>query len=251
MDNNKLLKAIAVDDEKDSLDTLSWELSRSCPEVELIHKLSDELVAKELIPKADFDILFMDIHLQKMSGLELIQSLQPLDCHVIFITAYDEYAIKAFELDAIHYLLKPINSVKLRSAIDRILDKINEAEQISMENLLKAFEQSKHKHDKIPFSVQTGIEFIDPKDITHVKGENNYSILYLISGNKLVISKTLGIIEKLLSDYGFVRIHKSYLLNLKHIIRYVKADGGYIEVEGGHQLSVSRSNRSSIKELFK
>ncbi|NNF32507.1 MAG: response regulator, partial [Saprospiraceae bacterium] len=99
------LKAIAVDDEQHCLDTLVWELSRSCPEVEVICQITEEDVARERIPQEDIDILFMDIHLQASNGVNLVKELQPLDCAVIFITTYDQYAIEAFEVAAVHYLL--------------------------------------------------------------------------------------------------------------------------------------------------
>jgi two-component system LytT family response regulator len=244
------LKAIAVDDEQHCLDTLIWELSRSCPEVEVVDQFTDENIAKERIPKEDIDILFMDIHLQSSSGLNLVKELQPLECDVIFVTAYDQYAIKAFEVDAANYLLKPITSKNLRSAIDRIIEKRKETEQITIDRILTALGESKTLQQRIPFSVQSGIEFVIPNEIIYVSGENNYSVLHFENGKKLMVSKTLSAVEKMLANHTFLRIHKSYLLNLQHIVRYVKADGGYIEVAGGAQLAVSRAKRSTINQLF-
>lgn len=244
------LKAIAVDDEQHCIETLIWELSRNCPEVEIIGTANDAETAKEIIAKADVDILFMDIHLQSTSGLTLVKELQPLDCQVIFVTAYDQYAIEAFEVEALHYLLKPINCDQLRSAIDRIIDQRKANQKISIDRIVTALSKTQQEHQRIPFNVQSGIEFILPDDIIYVKGENNYSVLHFISGKKLVLSKTLSKIEEILSKFSFMRIHKSYLLNIKHIVRYTKADGGYIEVLGGDRLSVSRSRRATINELF-
>ena len=244
------LKAIAVDDEQHCIETLTWELSRNCPEVEIIATANDAETAKEIIGKTDIDILFMDIHLQSTSGLTLVKELQPLDCQVIFVTAYDQYAIEAFEVEALHYLLKPINRNQLRSAIDRIIDQRKESQKVSIERILSALANTKQDHQRIPFSVQSGIEFVIPDEIIYVKGENNYSVLHFTSGKKLMVSKTLSTVESMLSKFTFLRIHKSYLLNLKHIVRYVKTDGGYIEVLGGDQLSVSRAKRATINELF-
>ncbi len=244
------LKAIAVDDEKHCLETLTWELSRNCPEVEIIATANDAETAREIIAKSDIDILFMDIHLQSTSGLTLVKELQPLDCQVIFVTAYDQYAIEAFEVEALHYLLKPINRNQLRSAIDRIIDQRKNNQKVSIERILTALSETQQNHQRIPFSVQSGIEFVLPDEIIYVKGENNYSVLHFTTGKKLMVSKTLSSVESILSKYTFLRIHKSYLLNLRHIVRYVKVDGGYIVVQGGAQLSVSRTKRSTINELF-
>jgi two-component system LytT family response regulator len=245
------LKAMAVDDEHHCLETLKWELSRACPEVELIQTLSDADEAKKILPNVDIDLLFMDIHLQSTSGLNVIKELQPVDFDVIFVTAYDEYAIEAFETDALHYLLKPINKDRLRAAIDKVVHHRQEREKKTAEHLLKLLSSSNKGMDKIPFNVHSGIEFILPDDITYISGENNYSILHFGNGKKLVVSKTLSKVEEKLSDYAFLRIHKSYLINLKHIIRYVKSDGGYIEVTGGSKLAVSRSKKASLNDLFR
>lgn len=249
MSENRL-KAIAIDDEQHAIEILKWELSRNCPEVEVIASACDEAEAKDIISKTDFDILFMDIHLQSTSGLTIVKELQPLDCHVIFVTAYDQYAIKAFELEALHYLLKPINSDQLRAAIDRILDLRKKEQKISMDRIMTALSKTQQEHQRIPFNVQHGIEFILPAEIIYIKGENNYSVFHFISGEKLMVSKTLKWVEDTLSNYSFLRIHKSYIINLQHIVRYIKQDGGYIEMKGGAQLSVSRARRSSINELF-
>ncbi len=244
------LKAIAVDDEQHCLDTLIWELSRSCPEVEVIHQIKNEAEVRDLIPKSDIDVLFMDIHLKASSGVELVKELQPLDCQVVFVTAYDEYALEAFEVAAVHYLLKPINATKLRAAIDRIIEKRKESDKTTIDKIIKALSESQLNHQRIPFNVHSGIEFVVPDEIVYVSGENNYSVLHFTNGKKLMISKTLSAVEEVVSNHTFLRIHKSYLLNLRHMVRYVKSDGGYIEVVGGDQLAVSRTKRATINELF-
>jgi len=244
------LKAIAVDDEKHSLETLVWELSRNCPEVEVVSQLSKEEDVRKIVPVADIDLLFMDIHLQKESGIELVKDISPLDCDVIFVTAYDQYAIQAFEVAATHYLLKPINGPKLRTAIDRVLEKRSEVDKGNIDRILEVLSKTNMVEQRVPFNVQSGIEFIVPENIVYVSGENNYSVLHFKDGSKLMVSKTLSAVENMLANYTFLRIHKSFLLNLRHIVRYVKADGGHIEVIGGDQLSVSRTKRSTISKLF-
>ena len=123
------IKAIAIDDEQHCLDTLVWELGRFCPEVEVIHCIKEEKEAKKIIPNAEVDLLFMDIHLQTCSGIELIRNMQPLDCHIIFITAYDQYAIEAFKVAAVDYLLKPVSGEKLKMALERYINRKNSIDQ--------------------------------------------------------------------------------------------------------------------------
>jgi two-component system LytT family response regulator len=246
------LKAIAVDDELHCLETLLWELKRNCPEVEVIGQYQDAEQAYEVLKKADIDILFLDINLQSTSGIELLNRLMPVDYHVVFVTAYDEYAIQAFDLAATHYLLKPVNGKKLKSAIDRIKDAYASViDQDAIEKLMESIRFEMGSVRKVPFSVQSGIEFISPDDIIYIEGENNYSILHLSGNKKLVVSKTLGHTEEVLNGYSFIRIHKSYLINLKYIKRYVKTDGGYVELENGVKLSVSRMRKLALNDLFK
>ena len=199
----EILKAIAVDDEQHCIDTLLWELERNCPQVEVQASYKDADEAYEVLKTADIDVLFLDIHLQSTSGIELLNRLLPVEYHVIFITAYDEYAIQAFDLEATHYLLKPINGKKLKTAIERI-EKLNEIsfDQKTMDRMLRSIKSEIGGIKRIPFSVQSGVEFIDPADILYVQGENNYSILHMNGSKKLVVSKTLSHTEEVLKDHS-------------------------------------------------
>jgi two-component system LytT family response regulator len=249
--SNGKMKAIAVDDEQHCLDTLLWELGRHCPEVEVIAKYKDPEKAYAALKDADIQILFLDIHLQSTSGIELLQRLMPVDYHVIFVTAYDEYALQAFDMAATHYLLKPINGKKLRSALDRIISSPPIPSHEKIESLIASLKKELNKFNKVPFPVQSGVEFIDPDSIVYVEGDNNYSILHFRDNTKLVISKTLSHTEKVLEEFSFLRIHKSSLINLKYIKKYHKSDGGFVEMDGGKQLPVGKTKRLFLKELFK
>ena len=246
------IKAIAVDDEQHCLDTLKWELERHCPEVEIVQMVRSGVEALKVIPQVNFDVLFLDIHLQTMTGLDLLEQLMPVNFDVVFVTAYDEYAIKAFDLAATHYLLKPVNGQKLRSAMDRIHQDNGEYLAPSViTDLIDSIRSSMQDVKKVPFSVQSGVEFLDPKDIMYVEGDNNYSTLHLSNGKKLLVSKTLAHSENLLTSHSFVRIHKSYLINLRYLKRYVRQDGGYVVLENGQKLAVSRMRKQVLNALFK
>jgi two-component system LytT family response regulator len=246
------IKAIAVDDEQHCIDTLRWELERHCPQVELINTFLKGEEALEVLQQLEFDILFLDIHLQTMTGLDLLEQLMPVDFEVVFVTAYDEYAVKAFDLAATHYLLKPINGIKLKAAVDRMQgEHIDVLSPEAMTSLISSIKSSMNNLNRVPFSVLSGVEFINPEDIIYVEGENNYSILHLTNRKNLVVSKTLAHTEKLLTEFSFVRIHKSYLVNLRYLKRYVKQDGGYVVLENGKQLAVSRMRKHILNALFK
>jgi len=155
MSSTLKLKAIAVDDEQHCLNTLEWELNRHCPEVELIAQYKDPEEAYRALQEADISILFLDIHLQSTSGIELLQRLLPVDYHVIFVTAYDEYALQAFDMAATHYLLKPVNGKKLRAALDRILNSPPIQSQEKIESLILSLKKDLNRFNKVPFAVQS------------------------------------------------------------------------------------------------
>lgn len=188
MNSMPKLKAIAVDDEQHCLNTLSWELNRHCPEVELVAQYKDPEEAYLALKDAEISILFLDIHLQSTSGIELLQRLLPVDYHVIFVTAYDEYALQAFDMAATHYLLKPVNGKKLRAALDRILNSPPILGHEKIESLILSLKKDLNRFNKVPFAVQSGVEFIDPESIVYVEGDNNYSILYFKDETKLVVN---------------------------------------------------------------
>lgn len=244
------LRAIAVDDENHCLTTLEFELGRSCPDVQLIKKIQDSEEAYEVLRTEEFDLLFLDIHLQATSGIELLERLMPVDFDVIFVTAYDEYAIKAFDLSAMHYLLKPVNRNKLRSAVDKVIEKRKKIDKFQYEQMLKALRDDLSQSKKVGIPVQDGIEFIDPSELLYIKADSNYSTFYFKDGRKLIVSKTLKTIEESYLSSGFVRIHKSHLVNVSELSKYIKNDGGYVVLSNGERLSVSRNKRQILNDLF-
>ncbi|GLR16139.1 LytR/AlgR family response regulator transcription factor [Portibacter lacus] len=246
----ELIRAIAVDDENHCLKTLEFELSRSCPDVELVRKIQDSEEAFEVLKTEEFDLLFLDIHLQATSGIELLERLMPVDFEVIFVTAYDEYAIKAFDLSAMHYLLKPVNRNKLRMAVDKVVEKRKKIDVQQYDQMLRALRDDLSQSKKIGIPVQDGVEFIDPSDILYIKADSNYSTFHFKDGRKLMVSKTLKTIEESYLKSGFIRIHKSHLVNISELSKYFKNDGGYVILSNGERLSVSRNKRQILNDLF-
>jgi len=244
------ITAIAVDDELHSLKTLSYELERICPEVELIHMIQNPDDAFKIIQETEFDLLFLDIHLQTTNGIDLLERLMPVDFDVIFVTAYDEYAIKAFDLSAMHYLLKPINKNKLRIAIEKVKQKKYKNSEIQYVDMVEALRNEISGSHKVAIPVHDGIEFINPETIIYVKADSNYSTLYFSNGKKLTVSKTLKTVEQSYLTSGFIRIHKSHIINIKELNKYVKNDGGYVVMSDGTKLEVSRSKRQVLNDLY-
>jgi len=248
----KKIRAIAVDDEQHCLDTLSFELERFCPEVELFETIKDASKAFDILNKTDADLVFLDINLQSTNGIDLLERLMPVDFDVIFATAYDEYAIQAFDLSAMHYLLKPINGKKLKQAIQRIHQK-REAENDSMpfQEMLSVVKNELNKANKVALPVQDGVEFIDPRKILYIIGDSNYSSLFFLDGKKILVSKTLKYLEEEILPSHFIRIHKSHIININELSKYVKTDGGYVIMSNNEKLAVSRHRKKVMNELFR
>lgn len=248
----KTIRAIAVDDEQHCLDTLLFELKRYCPEVDLVQTIKNGYDAYNLLKESDVDLVFLDIHLQSTSGIALLERLMPVDFDVIFVTAYDEYAIKAFDLSAMHYLLKPVNGKKLKSAVDKI--HLKRDAKNGNEHFKEMFDSIKNElihANKLALPVQDGIEFIDPKDILYIKGDSNYSTFHFHDGLKTIVSKTLKSLEEGFLPSEFIRIHKSHIINVNELKKYVKNDGGYVIMSDGKKLGVSRYRKQVMNELFR
>jgi two-component system LytT family response regulator len=244
--------AACLDDEQHCIDTLKWELERHCPEIDLIFAANDPEDFTKQLKEQQIDLLFLDIHLKSTNGIDFLKSISPTDFKVIFVTAFDNYAVQAFELHAQNYLLKPIAGSKLKAAIQKVKENLNNGiDHLKLKEIATELKQEIRNIKKIPFAIQSGIEFIDPMQIMYVEGDSNYSKLHFQDETKLMVSKTLSHIENTLQEYSFLRIHKSYLINLSYIKRYNKVDGGYVELINGKQLSVSRSKRIILNELFK
>ena len=246
------IKAIAIDDEQHCLDTLIYELERHCPQVQIINQITDPVLAKTTLENAEVDLVFLDVNLQSTTGIKLLEELMPVDFEVIFVTAYDEYALKAFDLSAAHYLMKPVNGIKLKKAIEKVERLISkEQPKEDLELILKNIQEELNKSEKIALNVQDGIEFIDPTEIIYIEGDSNYSSIFLQDGKKIVVSKTLKYLEESILSSSFFRIHKSYIINLNKMKKFVKTDGGYVIMENDDTVPVSRQKKNILNQIFK
>ncbi len=244
------IKAIIVDDEKHASETLKWELNRSCPEIQIMAAYNNPEKAVSEIRKLDPDILFLDVEMPKMSGFDLLQQFDKPSFAVIFTTAYDQFALKAIKHSAIDYLLKPVEKEELKGAIDKYKQSKNKLLSGEQLDLLFSKVNAGDKLDRIALPTSDGLIFIKPEKIMRCESESNYTTVYFSDGKKHVISKTLKDIEELLNGHGFMRIHHSHLVNLSHITRYVKSDGGYVVLDDESHISVSRSRKVELLGLF-
>lgn len=244
------MRAILVDDEKNNRENLLWMLSRYCPSVDIISSCASVLDARQAIMKLQPELLFLDIQMADGSGFSLLESLQEPTFEVIFVTAYDNYAIQAIKFSALDYLLKPLDPLELIKSVEKAEAIIHRKQNnVRMANLLKN-EHCSDKHKKIALSVADKIEFIEIFSIMRCEAEDNYTTLYLKSGEKIIASRTLKEFDELLTPYNFLRVHQSHLINLDEVKSFVKADGGYIRMKDGSSVSISRQRRNQVLDIL-
>lgn len=241
------MKAIILDDEVHCIKALKM-MCKKYTDVQVVQSYSDSVTAMKEIRNIEADILFLDIEMPFINGFEFLQLFEIYPWKIIFTTAYDEYAVKAFKVRAVDYLLKPISKDDLLSAInlcsevskDQIQDRIS----TTVNNELYS------RINKIVIPSLSGLELIVAQDIYYLKSDSNYTILKKSDGSQILVSKTLKSFENSLRGLGFLRIHNSYIVNLNAIKRYVKGDGGYVVMENEDHINVSRSRKDELLKLI-
>ena len=244
------MKVVLVDDEKHCLETLSWQLQRYCPQVEILAACSTAAAAIKIIQKEPVDLVFLDIEMPHMNGFEMLEALQPITFEIIFTTAYDMFAVKAFKFSAVDYLLKPIDKEELLQAMNKYKTRGTKLRPEQLNILFQSLNQKSGPVQRVALPTMEGLEFIEAEDIIHCQSESNYTHIFLAGDTKLLISKTLKETEELLKDHNFMRIHHSHLINLNHVRKYVKGDGGYVIMSNDDAVNVSRSRKELLLRAF-
>jgi two-component system LytT family response regulator len=238
--------AIIIDDETKGRIALKQKLQDYCPEVELLGEAANGFEGLSLIDKQHPDIVFLDIEMPMMSGFEMLQRIENKNFHLIFTTAYDQYAIKAIKYAAFDYLLKPIDIEELKATIAKIKEPGNEQIKKQVEFLYDNIKHPQKKLNKLVVPSLEGLTFFDINDIVHLEASSNYTYIFLNDKTKITASKTLKEIEELLPPDIFFRTHHSHLINLNYIKRYIKGDGGQIEMQNGDIVDVSRRKKEEF-----
>ncbi len=242
------LKAILVDDEKNAREILRNYLTKYCQNITIVGEAENINDALKLIEKQSIDLVFLDVEMPYGNAFDFIDQLKNLDFEIVFVTAYDHYAIDALNNHAAFYLTKPISIDNLIKAVDYVTD-IKEKENALQNKVL--IPKIKSVTGKISIPTQNGFEVLEMQSIIYAKADDNYTLLFLENNTKKLVSKTLKYFEDALSDNGFARIHKSYLVNVNCIRKYNKGKGGTIELSNGKELSVSAAKKSKLLAYFK
>lgn len=241
-----MIKAIIVDDEPNCCEILATLLERYCPQVKVADICYSGKTALTAIIETNPDIVFLDIEMPHMNGFELLEKLQSVNFKLIFTTSYDQYAIKAIRFSALDYLLKPIDREELQNAVKKAMLSIDQPIPQQFEVLMQKINKTGNGGQKIALPTMEGLLMIAIDSIISCASERNYSILYLKEKKKIVISRPLKEMEELLEDHSFLRVHHSYMVNLKEISKYIRGEGGYLIMSDGSNVDISRSKKEIL-----
>lgn len=239
------MKAVLVEDEKHSRETLRNLIEEFCKDVTVVGAAESVEEAVQLIRSVNPDLVFLDIELQTGSGFDVLSKLSDMSFDVIFTTAYEHYAIRAIKFSSLDYLLKPIDVEELQQAINKAHTKKNAAYQKQQLDTLLANMAGKQMK-RICLATADRLEFVSVDDICLCEASGSYTNVYLKGGRKIMVSKHLKEYETLLTDEQFMRVHNSYLVNLKEVKQYVKSEGGYLLMNDDMQVSISPKKRDEF-----
>lgn len=247
-----MITAVIIEDEINGLNNLKNLLNEHCEEVEVIGEAGSVAQGVTLFsdPNIKPDVAFLDISLPDGLIFQLLNQIRPIDFDIIFVTAYQEYAIKACEYSSIGYIVKPIDPDMLREAVSRIKPR-QSSQTDGRLDIFNNYYNNPNAFTKMSISALDGIYFVNIKDIVRFEAEDNYTHIYLNSGERITASKTIKAYEDMLLPFNFYRVHKRHVINLNYMRKFVKGDGGYLVMDDDIKIEVSRRRRPAFMEQMR
>lgn len=251
------MKAILVDDEPDGIRTLKKLLELNCPEIEIAATCFNVSSAKEKLEEMKPDLVFLDICMPGKSGLDMLSELSERNFEVIFVTAHNQYMLQALQFSAVDYLMKPVDEDRLVEAVQRVKKRMTqERDPGQAETLLHNINKAGSPMEmRLCLPTLKGFTVVKLEEIVYCEAQRSYTIFRLVNNRTIMISKPLFDYDKLLADTIFLRIHKSFLINLLHVKEYVRGEGGTVVMSNGMEIEVSRRKKelflAKVKEYFK
>lgn len=243
-------KAIIIDDEAKGRFALKEKIKNYCHGVQVVAEAANGKEGLAAIEMHHPQIIFLDIEMPGMSGFEMLNKLPDKNFHIIFTTAYNQYAIKAIKYAAFDYLLKPIDIEELKEAIEKISELQSNQTKNQLELLQHNISHPKNQLNKLAIPTMEGLVFYNIQDIVYLEAQSNYTNIYFANQTKMIASKTLKEFEELLPEDIFFRPHHSYIINLGCIKRYIKGDGGQVELQNGAYIDVSRRKKDEFLKII-
>lgn len=244
-----MIKAILIDDERDGLEDLQESIDKYCKEISVLGAYTNPTEALNAIVRLSPDLVFLDVQMPGMSGFELLERLAPVSFQVIFVSAFDRYAIKAIRFSALDYLLKPVDVDELMRAVARAKERKPE-NTFSIQSALHNASSRPGHIGQVAVPSAEGIDFFQTKDIIYCKADGCYTTIYLTGKQAKLVTRVLKDFEDFLSESGFLRVHNSFLINLLHVKRYVRGEGGYVVLTDNHEVDISRRRKEEFLSML-
>jgi len=251
------MKALIVDDEPDGISTLKKMLDLNCKQVNVVGTCTNAAEAIQMTEELQPEVIFLDIQMPGKSGLEMLAEMGPRNFEVIFITAHNQYMLQALQFSAADYLLKPVDEDRLAEAMQRVERKLQKkGDDKNIETLLYNLQKTGNPNEmKLCIPTLKGFVILELKDIVICEAERNYTIIHLQNKKSVTVSRPLLDYEKILEGTDFLRVHRSYMINLQHVSEYQRGEGGVVIMNNGAEIEISRRKKeqflSRIKEAFR
>ena len=249
--HSQMIRSVIIEDEKKSREVLNTLVKKHCPEISLEGMAESVASGVELIRKLKPELVFLDIVMPDGTGFDLLEQVSTHKFEIIFATATDKYAVKAIRYSALDYLLKPIDQVELKAAVEKVIEKKSRNQGMeNLEFLLQNIRKKDENYSKITLPTGNAYEIVNIKDIVRCEAEGSYTTFVLANKSKLLVSAGLKHYEDLLPAEQFIRVHHHHLINLSHVTRYLKEDGGYAIMTDGSKVEISRRKKDSFLEFL-
>lgn len=248
-----MIASVIVDDESRSRKAIRAILESNCPDINIIGEADSVLKGEDIIKEKSPELVFLDIRMQDGTGFNLLSKFESINFKIIFVTGYEEYAIKAIKLCALDYILKPINPIELIAAVERFRQiNVNPSKAIQkdMSSKISFFRHMTDKPQRITVRTFDSVWYVNVDEIIRLQSERNYTCFYFTNGKTQLVSKTLGDFENMLDGFGFIRVQQSHLVNIQHVIRYVKSDGGYLVMSDDSSIPISQKLKDIVLDVL-
>lgn len=240
------MRTIIVDDEEPSRKALAGMVGKYCPEIEVVGMADGVATGSELILSERPDLVFLDIQLMDGTGFDLLRKVQSLPFKLVIVSAFDDFAMQAFEFSAINYLLKPVDPQLLITTISTVKD-LQEGERARIKTRSLTLENQLHK---VALPYQQGIRFVEADEIVRCEASGMYTIVHLADREQIAVTKSLGHFSKLLANRGFYRCHHAHLVNLHAVMEYIRGEGGSLKLRDGAEVEVSRRKKQELLKIL-
>ncbi|HYG18173.1 MAG TPA: LytTR family DNA-binding domain-containing protein [Ohtaekwangia sp.] len=246
-----MIKTILIDDEVSGLETLRMAVEKYCPDISIEGSYQSPVEGLQAIRHDKPDLVFLDVQMPQLSGFDVLQQASSSPFEVIFVSAHDQYAIKAIRFSALDYLLKPIDVDELIQSVKRVKESLNKKNSLyRYQSVLNNIQLGSGRIERLAVPAADGIDFFNTADIIYCKADGSYTTLVMTNQQDVIVCKNLKDFENLLAHSGFCRVHHAHLINLRHVQKYIRGDGGYVILTGNHHVDISRRKKDEFLQLL-